>query len=138
MLERDAILGKIVNIQNCLITIKRATQLDPASLDDQLMQDVFVLNVQRAAQSAIDMAQLVIAAKGLMLPRSYKHSFMILSEAQIIDTAAAANMSKMAGFRNLAVHDYAALDVSILKSILVDRLADFEAYYTQVLTAFPA
>ena len=130
--KQDPMLGKIHNIQNYLRMIQRITNGDPESLYDQVTQDVFVLNVQRAAQSAIDLANLIIAEKGLGLPRSYRHGFEILCGAGIIDAAAFQQMSKMAGFRNLAVHDYAALDVNILKSILVKNLKDFETYYKQI------
>jgi uncharacterized protein YutE (UPF0331/DUF86 family) len=73
MKNRDAVLGKISNIRNCLASIKRATNLDPNSLDDMIKQDVFVLNLERAIQAAIDMANLLIVQNGWELPRSYKH-----------------------------------------------------------------
>ncbi len=133
-LKQDPMLGKIHNIQNCLRMIQRVTKGDPESLNDQVTQDVFVLNLQRAAQSAIDLANLIIAAQGLGLPRSYRHGFEIIRGAGIIDDAALQSMSNMAGFRNLAVHDYAPLDVNILKSILVKNLKDFESYYKQIFS----
>ncbi len=51
MLEKDAIFAKIAIIKNCLKTIKKATHGDSRRLDDVFCQDVFVLNLQRAAQA---------------------------------------------------------------------------------------
>lgn len=132
--EKDPILAKISIIKNCLQSIRSATKLDPDVLDDQFTQDVFVLNLQRACQAAIDMAQLLIAYRGLELPRSYKHSFDILCRNQLLTSAIAERMSKMAGFRNIAIHDYQALNPDILKAILVKHLEDFEHYSTAVYT----
>lgn len=132
MTQRDAIVAKISNIKSCLTMIKKVTDLKPASLEDPIKQDLFVLNLQRAVQSAIDMANLIIADKGYELPRSYAHSFAILCNNEIIDSELKVKMSKMAGFRNIAVHDYTNLNPEILKSIMTNHLVDLETYYSQV------
>lgn len=41
MKNRDAILGKISNIRNCLLSIRNVTGMDPVALTDQIKQDVF-------------------------------------------------------------------------------------------------
>ena len=132
MKNRDALLGKISNIRNCLASIKRATNLDPNSLDDMIKQDVFVLNLERAIQAAIDMANLLIAQNGWELPRSYKHGFYILEKNQVLTSELSRQMSAMAGFRNIAVHDYAKLDINIMKSILTKNLVDIEDFCTAI------
>jgi uncharacterized protein YutE (UPF0331/DUF86 family) len=38
----------------------------------------------------------------------------------------------MVGFRNIAVHDYEAIDVTILKRILAERLPDLENFAAAV------
>lgn len=35
----------------------------------------------------------------------------------------------MAGFRNVAVHDYDTLDVAILERIVAERLSDLDAFW---------
>ena len=132
MLERDVILSKISIIQNGLKTIKEATKLDPKTLEDTLMQDAFVLNIQRAVQACIDMANVVISAKGFRLPTSYRESFKIIAKNKLIENATADKMIKMVGFRNIAIHEYQEIDINILKSILQDHLSDFEEFYSQI------
>ena len=132
MLEKDVILSKISIIKNCLNTIKRATDLNSDKLDDTIVQDVFVLNIQRAVQAAIDIANVLISQKALKLPATYKDCFKILSENKLIDKALCEKMIKMVGFRNIAVHDYQQIDVGILKSILNEHLVDFEEFYTEI------
>ena len=128
MKNRDAILGKISNIRNCLFSIRNVTGMDPVALTDQIKQDVFVLNLERATQACIDMANLLIAQNGYELPRSYKHAFSILEANAIIDAGVSEKMRRMAVFRNIAIHDYVKLDVKILQSILTSNLTDIEDY----------
>ena len=132
MLERDVILSKISIIKNCFKSIEKATGLDPERLDDRFTQDVFVLNLQRAVQACVDMANTVIAMEGFKLPSSYKESFTILSQNRIIDAEMEEEMKRMTGFRNIAVHNYQSLDVNILKSILRNKLPGLEGFYKTV------
>ena len=132
MKNKDAILGKISNIRKCLDSIQRATNLSPDSLIDQFTQDVFVLNLERATQASIDIANLMIAQGGFELPRSYRHAFGILADNLIISVGIAEKMKRMAGFRNIAIHNYAQLDLKILQSILTKNLIDIEDYIVAI------
>jgi len=132
MIEKDVILSKISIIKNCLKTIEKATALDPEKLDDVMVQDVFVLNLQRAIQASIDMANVVISEKGLKLPTTYKECFQILKANRLIDADLEEKMMHMTGFRNIAVHDYQKIDVKVLKAILTKHLKDLEEYYSVI------
>lgn len=55
MLDRDVVLAKVATIQRCLLRINQVTGLDPERLDNQDVEDIFVLNLQRAVQTAIDL-----------------------------------------------------------------------------------
>ncbi len=72
MPDKDVVLAKTAAIQRCLKRIKDVTGLKPAALDDQNNQDIFVLNLQRAVQSAIDLGTHVIASEGLGMPDAIK------------------------------------------------------------------
>jgi uncharacterized protein YutE (UPF0331/DUF86 family) len=126
--KKDVVLAKISIVRNCLASIQKVTDLNPDSLDDSFKQDVFVLNLERAAQACIDLANYLIAEKGLMMPASYKQAFFILQKANILSIEVSSQMQKMAGFRNIAVHDYQKLDINILKSILTKNLKSFEDF----------
>lgn len=136
MLEKDVILSKINIIQNCLKTIDKATKGDPNSIDDFFVGNVVTLNLQRAAQAAIDMAQVVVSARSLGLPNSYKMTFTILSREGLLDEESTKNMQSMVGFRNIAVHDYREISKDILKKIITDHLGDFKKYYDQIIKLF--
>ena len=136
MPDRDVVLAKIAAIQKCLRRIKDVTGLDPDRLDELDLQDIFVLNLQRAIQSAIDLATHVVASEGLGISDTVRGNFVLLKNAKIITQSLSRKMQSMVGFRNIAIHDYQTLDVDILKSILSKHLKDLEQFYTTLLTHF--
>jgi uncharacterized protein YutE (UPF0331/DUF86 family) len=130
----DIILSKIASIKNCIKRIEDTTKLDPETLDNNFdIQDIFVLNLQRAIQATFDITNITIKEYNLDLPVNYKSGFEILAKFNFIDNSIKEKMIKMAGFRNIAVHNYEKINVEILKSILVNNLNDFEEFYTQII-----
>ena len=136
MPDRDIVLAKSASVQKCLRRIREVTQLQPASLDEMNIQDIFVLNLQRAVQASIDLATHVVSSENLGLADSVKGNFELLEKAGIIDKELSGRMQSMVGFRNIAVHDYQQLDLNILKAILQMRLRDPEDFYAQILSHF--
>ncbi len=136
MPDRDVVLAKVSAIQKCLNRIESVTGLKPDRLDDQDIQDIFVLNLQRAIQSAIDLATHIIASEGLGLSDTVRGNFELLEKAKIVNKNVSKKMQAMVGFRNIAIHDYQSLDADILKSILKKHLRDFEEFYSAVLIHF--
>ena len=136
MPDRDVVLAKVAAIQRCLRRVKDVTALDAGRLGDLDVQDIFVLNLQRAIQSSIDLATHVIASEGLGISDTVRGNFVLLENAKIISKALSKKMQSMVGFRNIAIHEYQALDVDILKAILTKHLKDFERFYTTILNRF--
>ncbi len=136
MPDKDVVLAKTASIQKCLRRIKEVTGLNPESLDEINKQDIFVLNLQRAVQSTIDLAAHIIASEGLGVPDTIRDNFLILEQAGIIGRDLSKRMQSMVGFRNIAIHDYQAINIEILKTILGKHLKDLEEFYTEILLHF--
>ncbi len=137
MLDVDVVLAKIASIERCLARIRDVTGMDPGRLEDLDVQDIFVLNVERAAQAAIDLATHVIAANDWGLADSLADNFTILEKQGVIGGELARRMRAMVGFRNIAVHDYESLDPAILRAILSRHLTDFEKFAAAVTRLLP-
>ena len=136
MVDKDIVFRKVENIQRCLSRIRDVTGLKPERLDNLDAQDVFVLNLQRAVQSALDLAAHVIASEGLGLPSSLKENFSLLHKAGIISSDLSERLQRMVSFRNIAIHEYENIDVDVLKSILEHHLPDVESFYTAIIQYF--
>lgn len=136
MVDRDILLAKIASIRKCLDRILKVTGGAPESLNDQDVQDIFVLNLQRAVQAAIDLAAHLVADEKIGLPANLKENFTLLESRQVIDAPLSRRLQAMVGFRNIAVHDYRQLDLTILKSILEHRLGDLDTFLQVVTQRF--
>jgi uncharacterized protein YutE (UPF0331/DUF86 family) len=136
MPDKDVVLAKAASIQKCLRRIKEVTGLNPDSLGEINIQDIFLLNLQRAVQSTIDLAAHVIASEGLGVPDTIKDNFLRLEQTGIISKDLSKKMQAMVGFRNIAIHDYQAINVEILKTILINQLKDLEEFYTVIILHF--
>lgn len=128
-IDRDVILAKIHNIKNCLFALEKVKR---SETDPMFRQGLYELNLQRAVQSCVDMAHLIISQEGLGLPNSYRHAFEILSNHNIISPSLKSKMISMVGFRNISVHDYETIKPEIVESIINNNLPDFEEYYTVI------
>ena len=136
MTNRDVLIEKTNSIQNCLKRIHDTIKADINRLDSLDVQDIVVLNLQRAVQLIFDMASYVISTERLGTPQTLKDLFLILEKNKCIEHDLSLKMQKMVGFRNIAVHDYQAIDPSILKSIVSLHLKDLEEFYSAVITKF--
>ena len=80
--------------------------------------DAMTLNLERACQSAIDLAMHLVAREHLGVPQNSADAFRLLNQAGLISETSFHAMSAMTGFRNIAVHEYQELDMSILRKIV--------------------
>lgn len=82
-----------------------------------------------AIQSAIDIANHIIAENKLRRPESYKEAFEILKDKGFVSNQLSEKLSALAGFRNVLVHIYWKLDLKSVYNILQEdlwALKDFE------------
>ncbi len=122
----DVLIGKQQSLERCLARV-RQTWAQPSTLqfeEDYDKQDIIVLNLQRACEQAIDMANDVVNVKKLGWPRTSGESFDLLARAGIIPASMAENMKAMVGLRNVVVHQYQELDLDIIKAVIRDHLGD--------------
>ena len=119
----DVLLNKAAIIERCLRRVQEERAACPA-LDENTHLDALVLNLERACQAAIDMAMHVIALERLGVPQSTAQAFTILEREGMIDADLAQALRAMAGFRNVAVHQYQDLDREVVRRVAEQGGAD--------------
>lgn len=122
----DIILNKKESVERCIRQIRIYYGMD-SELDfeeDFLRQDAIFANLQRAAQQCIDLANHTIRKYKLGLPKNSGDSFMLLQRADIISAELCGKLKKMVGFRNIMVHEYFAVDLSIMVNVVENHLDD--------------
>jgi len=128
----DIILNKIEIVERCVNRINEVYNNEPENLNDYTKQDSIILNIQRACEASIDLAMHVVSEKRLGIPQNSRDSFEALKENNIIDDELNKKMKAMVGFRNIAVHDYRAINLKIIQVIIEKHLKDFEEYIYQI------
>ena len=130
----DVLINKSATIERCIKRAREEYNKDPASFEkDYTRQDAAILNIQRACEAALDMAQHLIRTRKLGAPQSSRDAFNLLAQHHMISASQADVMKKMVGFRNIAVHDYQALQIPITIAIIEKHLDDFLDYRAQLL-----
>lgn len=133
MADRDLVLAKIESLERRLTRIAEVRGEAGSALRAIDVQDITVLNLQRAVQAMIDLAAHVVASEGVGTPDSLGASFTLLARAGILDDDLADRMRRMTGFRNVAVHEYRRPDPAVLEAIVRERLGDLRAFAARIL-----
>jgi len=132
----DVVINKVQSLQRCVSRARETYRdADESFETDYLHQDAAILNIIRACEQAIDLANYTIRVHKLGIPTSSAESFELLAQAQIIDRELLKRMKGIVGFRNLAVHQYTELDINIVEAIITSELDDLLAF-GRVILAF--
>lgn len=133
-MDRLIIERKLDSLQRCLERIRSKTpeQLE-VLLADLDIQDVLVLNLSRAVQICVDIAAHVLSERQLPPPETMGGAFEQLAQAGLLDSALADRLRRAVGFRNLAVHNYEAINWAIVHSIASRHLDDFENFARKIV-----
>ncbi|MAL95382.1 MAG: toxin-antitoxin antitoxin component [Haliea sp.] len=130
----DVLLNKAASIERCVARAREEYQANPDGFaTDYTRQDAAILNIQRACEAALDMGQHLVRRDKLGVPQGARDVFALLARAGIIDLELAESLKRMVGFRNIAVHEYQALQLPITVNIIEHRLDDFLAFSRAVL-----
>jgi len=119
----DILMNKVQSIHRCIRRARDEYEVAPADFRNNFTrQDAAILNVIRACDSAIDLANHLIRTNTWGVPVSSADSFRLLHTENVISLELSQQMRRMIGFRNLAVHQYAELDMAIVESVIVTDL----------------
>ncbi len=122
----DVVLNKKESIERCLKQVRQYYRLpaDVPFAEDHLRQDAIAINMQRACERAIDVANYLVKIRKLGIPKDSRDSFRLLAADHIIPDQLAQNLVKMIGFRNVLVHEYQQLDLALMVDVIENHLAD--------------
>ena len=85
-------------------------------------------------EGCIDAAQHIISDEKLREPTSYRDTFAVLAEHNILTPTDLPIFEKIAAFRNLLVHYYEKVDDSIVFGIFQNNLNDLDLFVDRILS----
>ena len=119
----DIVINKVQSIQRCVERAREEYYADPAGFATNFTrQDAAVLNVLRACEQSIDLANHVIKTRKMGIPASSAQTFELLQQKSVIDPDLAENLIKMIHFRNTVIHQYQRMDMQIVQKVITAGL----------------
>ena len=96
------------------------------------LQDILVLNLTRAVQLFVDIGSHIISSANKPSPQTMGEVFTTLNELCIITPDTCEQLKKAIGFRNIAVHNYEAINWEIVYAICQNSLQDFRRFSQEI------
>jgi uncharacterized protein YutE (UPF0331/DUF86 family) len=128
-MDEGLVNAKLESLRRCVARVEAHC---PATVDvlakDIDAQDIISLNLSRAVQLCVDLALHRLSTTGQTTPATMGAAFDVLAQIGIINTDLAQRMKSAVGFRNLAVHQYEAMDWLIVHAICTKHLEDFRTF----------
>ena len=135
-MDKDVVLNKLESLRRC---VRRIESKRPASVDllkkDYDLQDIIVLNLERAVQTCVDIGLHMISDLDLPVPENMAQTFVVLRQAGYLNGETAERMAKAVGFRNTVVHAYQEIDWEIVYRIITEHLDDFRNFAKHIMGA---
>lgn len=128
-MDREVIAQKLESLRRCLKRIEEKCPSDPATLEREPdLQDIITLNLTRSVQLCVDIGSHLIAEMDVPPPDTMGQTFDILTQVGVIDSNLGTQLKKAVGFRNIAVHNYQAIDWAIVHTLARHYLGDFAVF----------
>lgn len=129
----DVIYNKIEVIERCLKRIHEEYDNNPENLKNYTKQDSIILNIQRACEASIDLAMHIVSEKKLGIPQNSRDAFEVMNSHGLIEDKLMKDLKAMVGFRNIAVHNYQAINLKVVEEVIEKHINDLKEFTTIVL-----
>ena len=137
MVDRDLARAKLAHIAANLAILEKKENMEQAEFLTSTDQQYVVLHaLQLAIQAAIDLAAHIVADEGWDIPERSGDTFITLGAHAVLNSELSKRLRTMASFRNLIVHEYAALDLGAVYKIWHDSVGDLRQFAMSVSTRF--
>ena len=132
-MDEMLIFRKMESLGRCVdrIRSKRGFTHEELLRNDDL-QDILAVNLQRAVQLSVDIALHVLSNLSGTLPDTMGEAFTSLREHGVISESTASALRSSVGLRNVAVHDYVAVNWQIVHDVVERHVEVFAEYMREI------
>ncbi len=136
MTDPELVAKKLAVIETCVQELR--TLARPEAMRYDVRERRFVEHtLQIAIQAALDVASHIVSDERLGEPETNRALFDLLAGSGRLPIALAATLRDMAGFRNVVVHGYQAVDLAVVEDVLRNHLDDLLAFVAAIRGAPP-
>ena len=123
MTDPELLAKRLSVIETCVRELRELAR--PEAIATDVREARFVEHtLQLALQAALDAASHIVSDERLGEPSTNRELFDRLERAGWIEAPLAESLRNMAGFRNILVHGYDAVDLEIVRDVVEHRLDD--------------
>ncbi len=131
MTDADLVAKRLALIETLVRELR--TLARPERIDEDVREERFVEHtLQLAIQAMLDVASHVVSDERLGEPATLQDLFGILARHGWLDPALVPALARAAGFRNVLVHGYTAVDLGVVRDLLEHHLDDLLAFVAAV------
>lgn len=128
-MDRQVIDQKLESLRRCLARIQDKLPIEATELQNNFdLQDIIALNLSRVVQLTVDIGAHIISTTNMTAPQTMGQTFDVLAQQNVLSVNVADRLRKSVGFRNIAVHNYEAINWQIVHTIVCDHLDDFNQF----------
>lgn len=134
MVDRHVVVARLAKIREYVALLRKIRDL---ATESQFVADPIVYGsaeryLQLAIQAVLDVSHHLLADLKLGLPADNRELFEQLARHKVVSVPLSRKLARMAGFRNLLVHEYMEIDRKRVYAILRHELGDFELFIRAV------
>ncbi|MBR1403717.1 MAG: DUF86 domain-containing protein [Treponema sp.] len=128
-MDTDVLNNKLESLAKCVKRIESKMPQNLEQLENDIdMQDIIVVNLERAVQICVDIASHILLDYEQTAVQSMAENFTALAKHSVIPAELAESLAHAVGFRNIAVHQYQSLNWAVVYSIITKNLTDFRSF----------
>ncbi len=125
---------KLESLRHCILRVQERTPPTAAGFAEEPdAQDIVVLNLTRAIQLCVDIGNHLVSDTDSAAPATMAGVFGTLRDLGVIEPDTCEAMTKAVGFRNIAVHNYTAINWEIVHAVCTDSMDDFRRFAQEIV-----
>ncbi|MFA5212241.1 MAG: DUF86 domain-containing protein [Methanoregula sp.] len=123
------LLAQLQTLDDALLAWQRYQQIPYEKVAQDIDTQYMIRHAMLLAiQASIDLATGMAVTKTSRRPDTYRETFHLLGTYGVIPEELAGELSNLAGFRNILVHEYARLDVKRVHRTLMEDWQTMDAF----------
>ena len=134
LVDRYVVHARIAKIREYVAPLRRIRGMTDGRrfVSDPLIYGNAERYLQLAIQAVMDISHHIVADLNVSLPADSSDLFALLAARKVLPAALSRRLVSMAGFRNILVHEYLAIDRRRVYAVLKNELGDFEKFIRAV------
>ncbi len=133
MFDKNGIIDHLQELKLAMKDWKKYQKYSLADLEfDRDKRNMIFHAMLITIQSSIDIANHLISEFGFDIPRTYRETFLILIQKNIISKELGDKLADLASFRNYLVHIYWKIDIKLVYNILQNELIYFQQFLEKI------